>query len=69
MSGNRSSKAAVDNRANQLNPQHAAYHESRGTPHGAAVVTADHVRASNEAKDAESGSSPAPSNNSANSGK
>ncbi len=29
---NQSSKSARDNRANQLNPSHPAYHQSRGVP-------------------------------------
>lgn len=29
---NQSSKSAWDNRANQLNPSHPAYHQSRGVP-------------------------------------
>lgn len=35
-------KAALDNRANQLNPQHPAYHRARGLSGGQAVKAAQH---------------------------
>ena len=37
-------KAARDNRANQLNPNHAAYHRSRGTAPAAAQQQASHSK-------------------------
>ncbi len=48
MSKHSGSKASRDNRANQLNPQHTQFHQSRGAPQDTAVVKADAVRAANE---------------------
>lgn len=38
------SKAAQDNRANQLNPTHPAYHRSRGASEGEAADQAAHSK-------------------------
>lgn len=38
------SKAAQDNRANQLNPTHPAYHRSRGVSESEAVDQAAHSK-------------------------
>jgi len=35
-------KAVLDNRSNQLNPQHQAYHRARGRTEGAALKAAQH---------------------------
>ena len=40
---NQSSKNARDNRANQLNPNHPAYHQSRGIPSDQAQRTAEQI--------------------------
>jgi len=37
-------KAARDNRANQLNPRHLAYHRSRGESSGQARLSAQQAR-------------------------
>jgi hypothetical protein len=44
MSKNNPSKAAQDNRANQLNPTHPTYHRSRGASEGEAVDQAAHSK-------------------------
>lgn len=44
MSKNNPSKAAQDNRANQLNPTHPAYHQSRGASESEAVDQAAHSK-------------------------
>ncbi len=44
MAKNTHSKPALDNRANQLNRQHPAYHQSRGTSVQTAEVLASHEK-------------------------
>ena len=66
-----SSKGARDNRANQLNPRHPAYHQSRGAAPSAAEQLAERNRntSSNAHYEAMSDASPdasrAPSDSSA----
>lgn len=49
MSGNHPSKAARDNRANQLNPTHPVYHRSRGLPPSEAARAATKAMLDNRA--------------------
>ena len=44
MAKNDPSKAAQDNRANQLNPTHPAYHRSRGASESEAIEQAGHSK-------------------------
>jgi len=48
MSRHSTSKAARDNRANQLNPNHPTYHRSRGASEAAAVDAAAHTKAAQD---------------------
>ncbi len=45
MSGHHPSKAARDNHANQLNPSHPVYHQSRGLPLSEAARAVTQVKA------------------------
>lgn len=48
-----SSRAAIDNRARQSNPQHAVHYQARGTRHGAVVEAAHEACVTREANSAE----------------